>query len=269
MSITITLPNRKGGVAKTTSTLNLAAEFSARGLRVLAVNADPQSTLTLIAGESLDDLAPEETTLAALLPDRYSTDLTELAVAAPWGGDLWRASRDLAEAEVQLADAAGPNSRLRRALESVAHSYDLMLVDSPPSVGKCAFNALVAADYLLIPVKADFVSTGGLAQFFSTLDLVRRYERPDLEILGIFATLMRHTLHCRETLQALASRTDGDLLETTIPQAVEVQDAQAAHRAVRQFRPKGAATAAYQRLADEVLERLEARGGAAQFRKAA
>jgi chromosome partitioning protein len=270
MSTTITLPNRKGGVAKTSSTLNLAAELARRGLRVLAVDADPQATMTLIAGESLEDLQPEQTTLLALLPDTYpDTDLSTLAVSAPWGGDLWRASRDLSGAEVELADAAGPHLRLRRAIERVSDRYDIVLVDSPPSVGKLTFNTLVAADFLLIPVKADFASTGGLAQFFATFDLIREYERPDLEVLGIFATLVRRTRHAREIIEALSEQVDGLMLRTTIPDSVEVQDAQAAHCSVREYRPKGAAALAYEQLAGEVLERLSARTGTVDLRRAA
>lgn len=267
---TITMVNRKGGVAKTTSVLNLAAEFAARDLRVLAVDTDPQGTLTLIAGERPEHLAREETTLAALLAERFDVDPHELAVEAPWGGDIWRSSPDLSGAEVELTsgDVAGPHQRLRRSLQKVGDSYDLVLIDSPPSVGKLVLNSLVAADHLLIPVSADYASAGGLSRLFQTVTMVQEYERPELQALGIFGTMMRRTLHARETLDALDKSTDGLLFRTSIPQAVAVQDAQSSHQAVSQTEPGGRAASAYRKLANEVLERLEQQSGIADLRKA-
>jgi chromosome partitioning protein len=264
---TITLLNRKGGVAKTTSTLNIAAELTARGLRVLCVDSDPQATLTHLAGYRPKGLEQEQTTLAALLPEKFEFEIAALAVEAPWGGEIWRSTRDLVGAEVALTgDVAGPNIRLQRALRQVADRYDFALVDSPPSMGKLVMNAMVAADHLLVPVVADSTSSAGLEPLFDTVNLVREYEKPDLNVIGVFGTHARRTRHSRETIEALKLAVGDLMMDAVIPLAVSVQDAQSVHEAVGQFRPNDAAALAYRELTDELLARI---GLSVQTRRAA
>jgi chromosome partitioning protein len=201
----LALANRKGGVAKTTSTVNIAAELTAAGYRVLCCDLDPQASLTLIAGLVPDRLPDEQTALAALLPELVEPDPDRLCAPAPWGGELMPANQHLANAEVALTagSAAGPHQRLAIALEELAGRYDFVLVDSPPSMGKLVLNAICACDHLLVPVAADYVSVGGLDRLLEVVEQVRRFERKELSILGVFATQARRTLHSRETLELL------------------------------------------------------------------
>lgn len=252
------LANRKGGVAKTTSVLNLAAEASARGKRVLCVDCDPQATLTLLAGYQPEQVAKECSVLAALLPETFE-DWSPQATAleTPWGGELWPSCPDLAGAETALgAEAAGPNRRLARALSDL--DYDLVLIDCPPSVGRLAMNAMAASDGLLVPVLPNYASVGGLKRLLSTVTLLREYEQPSLEIVGVFFTMARRTVHERETREALAAQLPGLIMATTIPMTVAVQDAQSAHEPLRAYDPDNAAASAYAQLADELELRLSA-----------
>jgi chromosome partitioning protein len=256
---TISLLNRKGGVAKTSSTLNLADAYHQRGYRVLCVDLDPQSTLTALAGYTPEQLEQRETVLALVLPERIDADWEAMAAPAPWGGHIWRASPDLSAAEAELGDAGkpGPHRRLHRQLRAVQDRYDIALVDSPPSVGHLVLNALGAADRVLVPVKADYTSARGLPLLLATVANVRDYEdRPDLDVLGVFITMARRTRHSQETRDGLAWLLGDRLMEASIPLAVAVEDAAAQHQAVRAYDSDDKAATAYGQLADEVAARL-------------
>ncbi len=254
----ITVVNRKGGVSKSTSTMNLACELSVRGFKVLSVDLDPQASLTAFAGFG-HQVPRERTVLAALMPEKFPRfNVFSLAAPASWGGLLWPASSELAEAEAELSGAVGAHQRLRTALRKLGDSYDFVLVDSPPSVGNLVFSGMGAADYLLVPVACDLASMDGLATLMGTLELFREHVNPDLELLGVFGTLRRPTLHATESLELLAQMLPGKVFATTIPMAVAVQDAQSSRQAIRQYRPHHPAAEAYEQLTDELLAKLKA-----------
>ena len=254
--VTLTLVNRKGGVAKTTSTLNIAAELHARGHRVLAVDLDSQGTLTTVAGYRSTQVDPALSALGALLPEHHEIDWSAVVRPAPWGGGLIPSHPDLAGAEQALSKALGPHARLRRALDRLAGDRDVVLVDAPPSTGKLVFNAMVAADALLVPVKCDYASVAGLERLFATIELVREYEAPELSVLGVFATFVRPTRHARETLETLVELLGDALIPAVIPENVQLQDAQAGHMAARQLAPRSRGAEAYARLTDEIVRRV-------------
>lgn len=259
--LNLSVVNRKGGVAKTTSSVNIAAELSARGIPTLVVDLDPQATLTLVSGIDPEALTPPETVLTALVPELGSGS-PPAPLRATWGGDVLAASSALVQAETALADAtvAGPNARLERALRAYAADYQVCLIDSPPSLGKLVMNALCASRYLLVPVACDYASAGGLARLARTVELVREYENPELEILGVFATQTRPTMHARETQRALERRLGALWFDVAIPQAVAIQDSQAQHLSIRGYDPRSKAAFAYRRLTERIVERLRERG---------
>ena len=256
MTTTITMVNRKGGVSKSTSTMNLAGELSARGLRVLTADLDPQASLTAFAGYG-GQVTRERSMLAALMPEKFpGVQVASLVLHAPWGGALLPASPDLAEAEAELGGVIGPHTRLRSALRKLDGLFDMILIDSPPSVGNLVFNGFGAADYLLVPVGCDLASLDGLQTLMGTLGLFREHVNPELELLGVFGSLRRNTLHASESLELLAQMLPEHAFKTTIPMTVAVQDAQSARQAIGTYRPGHPAAVAYAALADEVLARL-------------
>jgi chromosome partitioning protein len=265
--LVIAVANRKGGVGKTSLVNNLAREIADTGEAVLCVDLDPQATLTLFAGANPSELQMGQTTLAALLPDEIEV-MDDLAVPTPWGGaDIWRASSDLASAENVLVGAPGNHRRLKLALEQRAQGYSVVLLDCPPSLGHIVMNAFGAADKVLIPVACDYASLHGLDLMLRTLDKFKRFEeRPDLEVLGVVGTMKKHTLHSDETIQALRDNLGDLFMRTIIPSSVAVQDAQVAHKALKDFRRDGKASRAYWSLTQEIFERL---GSPAVLSKAA
>lgn len=263
MATTITLVNRKGGVSKSTSTMNLASELSLRGFRVLAVDLDPQASLTAFAGYG-HQVPREASLLAALMPEKFpGVDVASLVLTAPWGGALLPAASALAEAEAELGSVIGPHTRLRSALGKLSEAFDFILVDSPPSVGNLVFNGFGAADHLLVPVGCDLASIDGLQTLLGTLELFREHVNPKLDLLGVFGALRRQTLHAAESLELLGQIVPGKVFTATIPMGVAVQDAQSARQAVSQYRPGHPAAVAYAALCDEILDRLGASAPAA------
>jgi len=259
--ITLAVGNRKGGAGKTTTALNLAGELSARGRRVLCVDADPQAILTLVAGLDVDSLSEERSLAAALLPENYELDLDAITHPAPWGGDIWGAnSANLAGVEVTLAspEIGGGTKRLAAALRAVADRYDYALLDMPPSSGLMAYNCLVACDAVVVPTPAEFAAVAGLKRFMRTIDNVRRLEHPELRTLGVFFSIYKDgTVHARETMEQVRAQLNGMLLRTAIPERVALKDALARRQSIRQFEPNGALAKLYASLADEIEERID------------
>lgn len=263
MPTVITMLNQKGGVGKSTATHNLAAELCVRGQRVLCVDTDQQGTLTLLSGVDRDALSPEQTTLHALLPEKFPSS-TPLGVAANWGGDLWPANDDIvfAESELRRPDIIGANQRMRAALAQRAGDYDLVFLDSPPALGVLSINNLSASDYVLIPVTG-YTALDGLSKLMRTIEQVRAYENPQLKVLGAFNTAAKPTKHARETAEVVEENFPGAWLQTTIPCLTELENSQPHSVPVRQFAPGGKVAVAYSALAGELLARLHEQSAAA------
>lgn len=252
---TIAVANQKGGVGKTTSVMNLAAELSARGYRCLTVDLDPQATLSMAAGyEQLDQ---NESIAALLLPEMVKGECSPQAT--PWGGEILAAPGRLmlSDAEILLMQPRRqqPYQRLAHALADFQAAYDLCLIDTPPQLGCLSLNALTAAEWALLPVSPDWFSVGGLALMLETIEHTRQVENPRLQLLGVFPTLVKRTTHASEWRLGLERQLGEQWIDIAVPQAVAVQDAPQARLPLREYDPDGRATHAYRQLADRVLAR--------------
>jgi chromosome partitioning protein len=243
MATTITVLSQKGGTGKTTTTRTLVDVFRRAGLRVLAVDMDPQGNLTDYFAIG-DDPEP---TLADVLSGRAKA-------ADAIHSDVMPASIHLAEAELVLSGKIGREVTLRRALGEVAEGYDLILVDCPPSLGLLTVNALVAADYALISTEAEYFSLQGVEQALEVVEAARALN-PDLRWLGAVLNIAdMRTVHAREALVQLREGFGDKIFDTAIRRSVAY--AESAERAVSIIDHRPDLGADYLSLADEILERL-------------
>jgi chromosome partitioning protein len=244
----IALANQKGGVAKTTTTLNLAVAFKEKGFNVLAVDLDPQGNLTMSQGMDPDTVERSMfDVLVHSLPIDEVIHRTEI--------DLAVSSIDLAGAELALSSMIGRERALQKGLLPARNRYDYVLVDTPPSLGLLTINALTAADSVIVPVQCEYLSLRGLVQLENTLSMIRENLNPTVEIRGILPTMYDgRTLHSREAVEMLKENFGELVFETRIRKTVRYAEAPVQGSSVLKYDPSGTAAQAYRELAKEVLD---------------
>jgi chromosome partitioning protein len=243
----IAFANQKGGVAKTTTTLNLAAAFAEQGHRVLCVDMDPQGNLTMSQGIDPD-------TLEQSMFDVLVHDLSIREVIRRREIDVACASIDLAGAEIAMSTKIGRERSLTKALRAVDEDYDWVFVDTPPSLGLLTVNALTAADQVIVPVQCEYLSMRGLLQLQNTLSMIRENLNPDVQIAGILPTMVdTRTLHAKEALEILEENFGDRVFGARIRKTVRFAEAPVKGMSVLKYDPKGTAADAYRQLAKEVL----------------
>ena len=243
----IAFANQKGGVAKTTTTLNLAAAFAEDGYRVLCVDMDPQSNLTMSQGIDPDSL--EQSMFDVLVHD-----LSIRAVIRRREIDVACASIDLAGAEIAMSTKIGRERSLTKALRAVHEDYDWVFVDTPPSLGLLTVNALTAASQVIVPVQCEYLSMRGLLQLQNTLAMIRENLNPDVQIAGILPTMVdTRTLHAKEALEILEENFGDRVFGARIKKTVRFAEAPVKGMSVLKYDPTGTAADAYRQLAKEVL----------------
>jgi chromosome partitioning protein len=248
-AIITAIVNQKGGVGKTTTTLNLGAGLARRGRRVLLVDLDPQAGLSASAGIAVAHLT---TSIYQALLDETVDPLPIIHKTAA-GVDLLPATIDLAAAEVELVTMTLRELVLRDVLAKVRSRYDHILIDCPPSLGLLTINALAAADRVIIPLECEFLATRGLALLLRTLDKVKARLNRELHVAGILATKFDgRTLHATEILSELRANFPGQVFEPVIKHTVRVKEAPAAGLSIFDYEPNHDVAKAYLQLAAEV-----------------
>ena len=258
---TVTVVNQKGGVGKTTTCVNLAACAALRGKRTLLVDMDPQGNATsglgidkasleaciydlLVAADGLSDINPEEVI--------RQTNISGL--------DILPATIDLAGADLTLANAIARELRLRRVLEQIAPRYDLILIDTAPSLGLLTVNSLAAADAVLIPIQCEYYALEGLSQLLEVIRLVRLQLNPSLAILGAVLTMMdARTRLAADVAEEVRKVFPGRVFETVIPRNVRLAEAPSYGEPAVIYDPTCAGAKAYEALYQEVFGNEEAR----------
>ena len=253
MTRVIAFANQKGGVAKTTSTLNLAVAFAEQGLRVLTVDLDPQGNLTMSQGLNPDTI---ERSMYDVLVHRLPIE----QVINKGEVDLAVSSIDLAGAELALSSLIGRERALEKGLAPIKDEYDWILIDTPPSLGLLTINALVASDGVIVPVQCEYLSLRGLVQLENTMSMIRENLNPDVEIQGILPTMFDgRTLHAREAVEILEENFGDLVFKTRIRKTIRYAEAPVKGASVLKYDPTGTAAEAYRDLAKEVLNGTQAR----------
>ena len=248
----ITLCNQKGGVGKTTTSINLGSSLAEYGRRVLAVDFDPQGALSAGLGVNTHDRATVYDLLLGTVKDPREV-IVETSVP---GLDVLPANIDLSAAEVHLVNEVARETILARVLRKVSDDYDVILIDCQPSLGLLTVNALTAAHGVLIPLECEFFALRGVALLVETIDKVRDRLNPAIELDGILPTMFdSRTLHSREVLERVVEAFGDQVLETVIGRTVKFPDATVSGVPITQFAPEHAAAKAYRQLARELISR--------------
>ncbi|GAB3203141.1 ParA family protein [Geodermatophilus arenarius] len=247
----IAMCNQKGGVGKTTSTINLGAALVEYGRKVLLVDLDPQGALSVGLGVPSQQL--DRTIYNALMEQR--TTLADVRVPTDVPGlDLVPSNIDLSAAEVQLVSEVAREQTLLRKLADVRDEYDYVLIDCQPSLGLLTVNALTAAHGVVIPLECEFFSLRGVALLVDTIDKVRERLNPELEISGILATMYdTRTVHCREVFSRVVEAFGDTVFQTVIQRTVRFPETTVAGQPITTWAPTSSGAAAYRDLAKEVI----------------
>jgi chromosome partitioning protein len=253
MATVIAFANQKGGVAKTTTTLNLGVALSELGHRILLIDLDPQGNLTMSQGMNPDAI---ERSMFDVLVHRVPISDVIHSVEV----DIAVSSIDLAGAELALSAMIGRERALEKALVEVRDRYDYVLLDTPPSLGLLTINAFVAADGVIVPVQCEYLSLRGLVQLENTLAMVRENLNPNVRVQGIVPTMYDgRTLHAREAIEILEEHFGDLVYDTRIRKTVRYAEAPVKGSSVLRYDPSGPAAQAYRDLAKEVLDGAQAR----------
>ncbi len=243
----IAFANQKGGVAKTTTTLNLAVAFAESGYRVLCVDLDPQGNLTMSQGIDPDKVEKS-------LYDVLVNDMPIAEIIVKREIDIAVASIDLAGAEIAMSTKIGRERSLEKALKEVAGDYDFVCIDTPPSLGLLTINALTAANKVIVPVQCEYLSMRGLVQLQNTLRMIQENLNPDVRIEGILPTMLdSRTIHAKEAVEILEENFGDLVFQSRIKKAIKFAEAPVKGSSVLKYDSNSSAANYYRELAKEVL----------------
>ena len=246
----IAVANQKGGVGKTTTSINLSAALGAQGKKVLLIDMDPQGNATTGFGINKNDL---ENTVYELLLDECSFDEALIRDAAE-GLSLIPANVNLAGAEIELLEMARKEYILKDALDFVRDSYDFILIDCPPSLSLLTINAMTAADTILVPIQCEYYALEGLSQLIYTINLCRRGLNPSLNIEGIVFTMYdARTNLSQEVVENVKAHVEQYIFETVIPRNIRLAEAPSYGEPITVYDDRSAGAAAYRALAEELI----------------
>jgi len=253
-AVVISMCNQKGGVGKTTSTINLGAALAEYGRKVLLVDLDPQGALSAGLGVPHYELA--HTVHNLLIEPRVGIDEVLIHTRVD-GLDLIPSNIDLSAAEIQLVNEVGREQTLSRALRPVLDRYDYVLIDCQPSLGLLTVNALACSDGVIIPTECEYFSLRGLALLTDTVDKVRERLNPKLEISGIVVTRFdNRTVNAREVMARVLERFGDLLFDTVIARTIRFPETSVAGEPIINWAPKSGGAQAYRALAREVIDRF-------------
>ncbi len=253
MATVISVTNQKGGVGKTTSSVNIAYFLAKAGKKTLLIDFDPQGNAT--SGLGIDKQQLTATMKDVILEEK---DLSEVIMPTEHK-QLFLAptTPHLANTEVELAQADHRFSRLKMAIEKVSGEYDFIIIDSPPSLSLLTVNGLIAARYVLLPVQAEFYALEGLGQLLETMKLVRKSMNPTLELLGVLPTMMdSRTTLSNQVHEEIKKHFPGKVFETTIPRNIRLAEAPSHGLPVGAYDRFSKGSRAYKAVTKEVLDRV-------------
>ncbi len=250
MAEIIALTNQKGGVGKTTTTVNLGAALAELDKRVLMVDLDPQAALTACWGIVAENLPT--TVYNLLMEDTNQFDALVRQVRPLI--DIVPANIDLAAAEIELFSAFGRERILKEALQPVEDRYDYILIDCPPNLGLLTINGLVAAQGIIIPLQCEYLALRGLSMLLDTLNKVKRRLNPDLEVIGILATLYNtRTRHSREVLEEVQEMFGARVFGAIVRSSIRFAESSLAYMPILEYETRHPGAEAYRNLAQEVI----------------
>ena len=249
----ISMCNQKGGVGKTTSTINMGACLAEYGRKVLLVDLDPQGALSAGLGLTHDDI---EDTIYDVMLDSHTSIHSAIQHTGVAGLDLVPANIDLSAAEIQMVNEVGREHTLARALRPVRRDYDFIIIDCQPSLGLLTVNALACSQGVIIPMECEFFSLRGLALLTDTVEKVSDRINFDLEVMGILVTMFdRRTKHAREVMSRVVDYFGDKVFDTVITRTVRFPETSVAGEPITTWAPSSPATQQYRNLAKEVIER--------------
>ena len=251
MAKTIALFNQKGGVGKTTTTVNLTAALTEAGKKVLMCDFDPQANAT--SGLGVEKRKVKHSVYDVIINDVAAKD----AIVSTKFGDVLPSSPDLAGAAVELLTMDSPNFRLKNALEAVKGEYDVIFIDCPPSLELLTVNALAAADSILVPVQCEYFALEGLADLMTTLRLIKKRINPNLEIFGVLLTMYDgRTNFSNQVAQEVRKHFPGKVFATVIPRNVRLAEAPSHGLPVTSYDKSSRGAVAYKAVTEEIARRL-------------
>ena len=253
MGKAIAIFNQKGGVGKTTTNINLGACLALKGKRVLMLDIDPQGNTTSGIGVSKKEL--EYTVYELLIEDNFDPRDAVLHTSVE-NLDLIPANLDLAGAEIEMVQLEGREKRLQKAINKIRNDYDYIFIDCPPSLGLLTINSLSAVESVLIPIQCEFYALEGVSQLMSTIELVRKNLKPDLEVEGVVLSMFDGRTNLSiQVVQEVKKYFGAKVYSTVIPRNIRLAEAPSFGMPIVEYDPRSKGAEAYREFAEEFLER--------------